>query len=262
METLKRTLMGLIDGFANSSATFDVPAEEKAKSETIIPSYITRCDNYLNGILDNAITRGCLRKIADTYYADQIEEIEKLSTKLTSTSFPTLYNIYNRCCITLKIKNPPIVYVTNKLRGINALSVEVKERKLILLGRRVAISLPPLEQAFIIGHELGHHQQENLVCHTVNGLLTSMQDKSEIFGPMLMDTIEVPLKQWCRQSEFNADRAGYLCCQNLAVIKSIFHRIGMIDNPSAYHLYKETSKDHPSMETRYKELQTFISLTK
>lgn len=149
--------------------------------------------------------------------------------------------------------------MTTKLRGINALSVEIKGCKMILVSRRFASSLTTDEMKFILGHELGHHQQGNLVGHTVNGLLNSMTDKSEVLGPIVLDTIEVPLKRWCRRSEFNADRAGFLCCQDIKVVRNLFLKLGMIEERNVFHQYKETGEDHPLLFTRYEELLKYAT---
>ena len=257
-----------LDSFANSTAgTNKVQAIPEQKQLTPKQSidplwYAEWNDDYLSVVLNNSITRKCLKAIADKYYALQVEEVIKSSTLLTDKSHPYLYSIYKRCISFLKITIAPNVYITSKLKGINALSIETQGKQMILLSRRAIMSLTELELAFLIGHELGHHQQGNLVCHTVNGLMNNFVKTSEIFGPIVLDTIEIPLKRWCRQSEFNADRAGYLCCKDICSIKSLFLKVGMIDNPSVYYLYKETGDDHPMLNTRFKQLNEYAQKLK
>lgn len=254
-----------IDSFANSSASTNnghkkVESKQISQKETFDPLwYADWNDDYFSVVLNNVITRKCLKSIADKYYASQIAEIVKYSTELTEQSHPSLYSIYKHCTTSLKIIDIPNVYVTNKLKGINALSIETQGRKIILLGRKTIMLLCEPELKFLIGHELGHHQQGNLVCHTVNGLMNNLVKSSEIFGPMILDTIEVPLKRWCKQSEYNADRAGYLCCKDIAVIKKLFFKIGMLESVSPYFLYKETGEDHPLLITRFQELTKYIT---
>ena len=144
------------------------------------------------------------------------------------------------------------------MKGINALSIETKGK----LGRKTIILLSESELSFLLGHELGHHQQGNLVCHTVNGLMNNIVKSSEIFGPIILDTIEVPLKRWCKQSEFNADRAGYLCCENISTVKSLFKKLGMIETPTSFHHYRETGDDHPMFITRYNQLLQYMETIK
>lgn len=258
-------LMDFAEQFANSSAGIPKTAQQHDKvaetttEEDAVMDYAVKEENYIGDFLDNKLVRSCLKSIADKYYGNQITVIKNEGMLLTNESYPMLYSTYAHCCHTLKIKNPPVVYITHRLRGINALSVEINNERMILLSRRVAISLTAKEQAFILGHELGHHQQGNLVGHTVNGLVNSLRDKSEIFGPIIQDAIEVPLKRWCRCSEYNADRAGLLCCKDIEVVKQLFMKIGMIENVTAYHQYKETSDDHPMLTTRLNELYDFAT---
>lgn len=255
MESLARNIGRFVDGFANSSATFDVPLQDK--NSVVRPNYLLEENNYLDTIINNAITRASLRYVADKYYSSSVEQVLQASTLVTSSSFPSLHQVIDKCSRSLSLCDIPEVYVTSKLRGINALSLEVKQKCFVLVSRQATVSLSESEQCFLIGHELGHHQQGNLVCHTVNGLLNSINAKSEIFGPLISDAIEVPMRRWCRQSEFNADRSGYLCCRDINVIKQFFLKLGMIENPTAFNLYQETSEDHPLLSTRYNELKSF-----
>lgn len=257
-------LKDFADQFANSSAGIPQTAQHDKVAETttvedVVMDYAVKEENYIGDFLDNKLVRGCLKSIADKYYGSQITVIRNEGVLLTNDSYPMLHSTYIHCCHTLKIKNPPAVYITHILRGINALSVEINNEQMILLSRRVAISLSAKEQAFIFGHELGHHQQGNLVGHTVNGLVNSLKDKSEIFGPMIQDAIEVPLKRWCRRSEYNADRAGLLCCKDIETVKQLFLKIGMIESNTVFHQYKETSDDHPMLTTRLKELNDYAT---
>lgn len=258
-------LKDFAEQFANSSAGIPKTAQQNdmvAETTTVedsVMDYAVKEENYIGDFLDNKLVRSCLKSIADKYYGSQITVIRNEGVLLTNDSYPMLHSTYIHCCHTLKIKNPPAVYITHRLRGINALSVEINDEQMILLSRRVAISLSAKEQAFILGHELGHHQQGNLVGHTVNGLVNSLKDKSEIFGPMIQDAIEVPLKRWCRRSEYNADRAGLLCCKDVEVVKQLFMKIGMIESNTVFHQYKETSDDHPMLTTRLKELNNYAT---
>lgn len=258
-------LKDFVDQFANSSAGISNNEQQQDKFveattvEDAVIDYAVKEENYMGDFLDNKLVRSCLKSIADKYYGSQITDIRNEGMLLTNDSYPMLHSTYTHCYHTLKIKNPPAVYITHRLRGINALSVEINNERMILLSRRVATSLTIKEQAFILGHELGHHQQGNLVGHTVNGLVNSLKDKSEIFSPMIQDAIEVPLKRWCRRSEYNADRAGFLCCKDVEVVKQLFMKIGMIESVIVYHQYKETSDDHPMFTTRLKELNDYAT---
>lgn len=257
--------MDFAEQFANSSAGGNVDNETIIQTRANIttrcetPKYTVKEDNYIGDVLENKLVKNGLKSIVDKFYGKQIEEIQHSATELTQTTYPSLFSIYTYCCKTLEIKNIPIVYVTNKMQGFNALSVEVNDKKMILVSRRVATAISTEEKKFILGHELGHHQQGNLIGHTVNGMFNSIMDKSEIIGSIISDAIEVPLKRWCRRSEFNADRAGLLCCKDINIVKGLFIKLGMIEEINAFHQYKETGEDHPLLFTRYEELVKYAT---
>ena len=255
----KKRLHGFVDHFANSTTGSDVTPQ---KIENRRAWYAEWDDNYLGDLLDNNLAKSILRKIADSYYGKQLDELLEEATELTTDTYPLLYSVYAACCDTLGMYTPPKAFVTGKMKGINALSLEVKGKQLILISPKVAVCLLPEQQAFLLGHELGHHQQGNLVCHTVNGLMDTLNDASEIFGPLVLDTIEVPLKRWCRCSEFNADRAGFLCSKNPDSILQLFLRLGMKSDVSAYEDYLEVGFAHPLLNTRWKALKDYIEKEK
>lgn len=246
--------MEFVDNFSNSTTHQDYSPHPK---ENAPAWYAEWDDNYIGPIMENPITRQCLRAVADHYYADQLEGILSRATALTEHTYPSLHKVYVECCGQLGLYHHPRAYVTSSLQGINALSLEVKGMKVVLISIISAMRLTPQEQAFLIGHELGHHQQGNLVCHTVNGLIENCNSKSEIFGPIISDTIEVPMKRWCRCSEFNADRAGYICCKELDVVKSLFEKLGMRQTLSPYGEYKEVGSSHPSFLTRLEKISEY-----
>ena len=258
MDTLNRAYKGFrdfVDDFANSASGDDSTPRQMENRK---PWYAEWDDNYMDGLINNGLAKAILRKIADSYYGKQLDDLLDTATELTEGSYPKLYEVYDFCCSTLGMFRPPKAYVTGRMTGINALSLEVKRCQYILISPLAAACLTAEEQSFLLGHELGHHQQGNLACHTVNGLLDNLNNASEIFGPLVMDTIEVPLKRWCRCSEFNADRAGYLCCKDEEVIRQLFLKLGMKSYSSAYDDYKEIGSAHPQLYTRWLALQKYI----
>ena len=260
MESLNRAYKGIcdfVDDFANSTTNCDpIPPLQMKNREAW---YAEWDDNYMGDFLDNRLTKAILRRIADTYYGKQLDSLLAEAAELTSDTYPMLYGVFRYCCDKLGMNLQPKAFITGRMRGINALSVEVKGKQIILISPKVAIKLSSEEQAFLLGHEIGHHQQGNLVCHTVNGLVENFNNASAIFGPLVIDTIEVPLKRWCRRSEFNADRAGYICCHDIDVVRNLFQMIGGDQHHSAYREYKEMGAAHPLLQTRLEVLTQYIN---
>jgi len=260
MEVLNRAyngLRGFVDEFANSTTGSDTAPR---KMENRKAWYAEWDDNYVYDILNTNFARNLLRKLADSCYGRQVDEIIDCATELVSTAYPMSFEVFRLCCETLGMYNPPKVYVTGKLKGINALSLEVHLKQYILISPSSTVRLTPYEQAFLYGHELGHHQQGNLICHTVNGLLNSLNRINELFGYVIPDTIEIPFKRWCRMSEFNADRAGYLCCKDTDSINSLFLKAIPYKKCSNVDAYKELSYGHPLLSARIRELNNYIKM--
>lgn len=248
-------LMKAVDDFANCTST--IP--ERRKEEPAKPNYVYSSDNYIDAPLNNFATKAILKGIATKYYGQQVEDIVCCENKLTSESFPRLWDNFVHCCKTLGITDYPDTYVTGRLMGINGLSVEVNDRKLILLSYQTSVLLDDAEQRFLIGHELGHIQQDHLFAHTVQGLLSDLNKKSELLAPIVNDMLEVPLNRWYRESEFTADRAGLLCCGDINAAVLLLSKVREKRYFTAYVNVLEMFERHPLIETRISKLKDFYT---
>ena len=250
-------LISFVDAFANSTSGIAERKEVELVPVSAKPYYVCQSDSYIDSILENVATKKILKAVAKKYYSPHIDDVVQNGSKLSDKSFPRLWNNFEHCCKTLGIKNYPDTYITDKLMGINGLSIEVNDSPFVLLSFQTAILLNDAEQRFLIGHELGHIQQGNLVCHTVNGLLDTLNRSSEIFGSIISDAIEVPLKRWCRQTEFNADRAGLICCENIDVATQLLTKITEKKYKTTYAIISELYDNHPLVKTRIEELKEY-----
>lgn len=224
-------------------------------------SYAYPCDNYMDSILSNGLVRKTLQLFADKYCKEQIHNIKSAGQLVSQANYPHFYDTLQSCYKSLNIEDIPEVYITNQLKGINALSVEIDDALIILISRKAVISLSDGELKFMIGHELGHILQKNLMCHTIKGLLDNVNGKSEILGPIVSDLIEVPLNQWYRCAEYTADRAGLICSENILHIKSLFAKLcnTNIKETNLIARYFELSNIHPMYNNRLNQLEQFIS---
>ena len=248
--------MDAVEGLANSDAV-----GIKTQKLAAIPNYAYPCDNYIDTILENKLTRHTLRAIATKYYGKQIEDVILNGSEVTATNYPHLFANYQDCCKTLNISNPPKVFVTSRLSGVNALSVEMMDNEsIILLSFMSVAGLNDLEQKFLLGHELGHIQMGHMLAHTVQGLLRDINRRVELLGPIVTDLIDVPLNRWYRTSEFTADRAGYFCCRDINTIQQLFNRLGNDAPINAFEQFKELSDAYPRMTTRLAQLLQYTQL--
>lgn len=213
------------------------------------------CESYLEAILYIPRVKSTLESIVNDCYGHQIESIKKEGVLVTSTAYPQLYNTIKECCRCLNVYQQPEVILTRRIQGINALSVGGDSKPMILLSMRSAISLPEGELRFLIGHELGHILQKNMICHTVSGLLLNLKQKSEILGTMIADLIEMPLKEWCRCNEYTADRAGLICCKDMSHVYSLMAKVKRYERKSMVPQLMELYKDHPFIDKRVEMLE-------
>ena len=258
-DTLNRSyevLTNVIDSFANSSASIQHLSSANKKNVEE-PDYVYAEDNYMDAVLNNPVTFITLRTIANRFYKKQIEEILVNSSQLSKDNYPKLWESYQYCCSALNIKKIPQLYITSRLKGINALSVEMNKGQIILLSLSAVMMLKENELRFLLGHELGHIQQGHLIAHIAQGLLENLNKHAELLGPIITDIVDIPLNRWYRTSEFTADRAGFLCCQDMNAIIDLFQRLGMDTSVSPISYLGELSNAHPLPYTRLERLQEY-----
>jgi len=70
------------------------------------------------------------------------------------------------------------------------------------------------ELTYIIGHELGHIKSGHVLYHVMAQFITQLISSTVLTGKFLIP-IQLGLAYWNRMSEFTADRAGLLACQDL-----------------------------------------------
>lgn len=132
---------------------------------------------------------------------------------VTPQSCPELYQLVQSLADTLDIDRLPKIY-TQWSYGINAYTTGYKDDTILVLHTGAVDLMTEPELSFIIGHELGHIKSGHVLYHAMVQYIAQI-----IASAGLLGTIAEPLKlaflYWDRMSEFTADRAGLLACQNL-----------------------------------------------
>jgi len=151
--------------------------------------------------------------------------------KITPSSLPDIYEILEDVCETLNLRTTPELYVrhdnytsevqpvANNLQGI---TIGV-DRPLIAISAECVESFSNSELLFVLGCEIGRIKSRHVLYSNIAGLLPSVS--GVIAGLTLgvnltapvVDGLNIALTQWYRWSEFTADRAGLLACQDLTV---------------------------------------------
>lgn len=230
-----------------------------APKESAGLAYAYTCENYISVVISNPASKYSLKKFFDSKIRTELSKIVNYSIEITTKSSPRVSGVIKHCCETLSIENTPKYYICPRLKGINSLTVGDDENPVLLISPAAVAKLNNNELSFIIGHELGHIAQKNLICHTIKGALDTMSKWSDALGPIVAELIEVPLNRWYRCSEYTADRAGLICCENLQTVLHVFEKSSRNKslNNSIIDSYNELTSDHPTISNRIRELRKY-----
>lgn len=152
--------------------------------------------------------------------------------KITPSSFPDVYEMLENSCETLYLKATPDFYVrhdnytteiqaiTNNLQGITT----GVDHPLIAISAECIDVFSKEELLFIIGCEIGRIKSQHILYKEIASLLpvvSAMLGSVTLginFTEPVVQGLSVALLQWYRWSEFTADRAGLLACQDLTTV--------------------------------------------
>lgn len=136
--------------------------------------------------------------------------------RATADSFGELHGILTtaRDCLDLPIT--PELYLAS---GFSAVALTAgTERPLIVLHSAAVDNLDADELLFVIARELGHIKSGHVLYYQMAEFLPAIAEivgaATFGFGDMLGIGLKVALNRWRRMSEFTADRAGLLACQD------------------------------------------------
>lgn len=136
--------------------------------------------------------------------------------KVNEKSFPEIHDILLEVCDTLHLKKIPELYIQWDY-SINGFAVG-SENPIIVLNSSAVDLLTDDELRYFIGHEVGHIKSGHMLYHIMALIIPIIGD---IIGLATLSIsgivgtgLEYALLYWSRMSEFTADRAGLLACQN------------------------------------------------
>jgi len=169
--------------------------------------------------------------------------------KVTNENYPKIYEYLQYACQILDIKNIPDLYISWGY-SINAMTVG-SENPIIILNSGLIDLCDDDEIMFVIGHECGHIKSNHMLYHMMAQVLNLIID-SIPFGNIAAAPIQYALYYWDRMSEFTADRAGLLCCQNKdAAIRAFMKMAGMpikqFDNMN-YETFIQQAKEFKQLD--------------
>jgi Zn-dependent protease with chaperone function len=152
------------------------------------------------------------------YWNDKLLKIQYTGSniKVTERNFPELHKALCEACSILSIAKVPNLYIRWSY-DINAFTAGVEDPIIVLNSGTVDL-LNYDELLFIIGHELGHIKSQHVLYYQmaqVLPLLGNIIGSATLgIGNLISTGLQIAILNWSRMSEFTADRAGLLVCQN------------------------------------------------
>lgn len=164
---------------------------------------------------------------------------------VTKDSCPELYGLVHNVADTLDIDRMPLVY-TQWCYGINAYTTGIKDSSLLVIYSGAVDLMKDSELTYIIGHEMGHIKSGHVLYHVMSAMIGQILQSMSIFGN-IGKPLEMALRYWSRMSEFSADRAGLLACQDLdAALSAIMKMAGVPKryfNTADPHVFVEQAQE-------------------
>lgn len=155
--------------------------------------------------------------------------------RVNKDNMADLFEIFLECCKILNMENIPLLYIKQGYE-INAYTVG-NDNPIVVLNSGAIDFLSQNELRYLIGHELGHIKSKHMLYHMLGELLknggTILGQTTLGLGNILTFSFETALYYWSRMSEFTADRAGLLSCQNIESVASIMMKMSGL--PLSYH---------------------------
>jgi Zn-dependent protease with chaperone function len=142
------------------------------------------------------------------------------SVEITENQFPDrpdFRRMIHDCARILGIKKPR-VFVTDG-PGRNAFAANFSDPIIVLHSSLLCRNVSDRELRFIIGHEMGHIKCAHIKWHTAIDIARSTLPEKIAAIALL------PLLKWYRESEFSADNAGLLCCQDIGTAERALLRL-------------------------------------
>jgi Zn-dependent protease with chaperone function len=149
---------------------------------------------------------------------DRLLRVQVMGSYLRTSEdcFPELYRAVQETCDILDVPKRPAVYI--QPGDLNAFTAGV-EQPILVINAGLIDSMGDEELRFVIGHELGHIKSGHVLYYQLAMLLPVLAEVVGAatlgIGSLLSFPLEIALLRWQRMSEFTADRAGLLACQDV-----------------------------------------------
>lgn len=157
------------------------------------------------------------------------------NVRATRKGFEQICDAAAEVCRVLDAPGVPDVYVDWEIELSSILTVGA-DRPLVIMSSVLLDGLEYDEMLFVLGHELGHVRSRHVVYSQIATVLPVLGDilKTATFGigGLLSGGLQLSLNNWLRMSDFSADRAGLLACQDIdAACRALIKLGGAVETP-------------------------------
>lgn len=161
-----------------------------------------------------------------SYVKWHLVDLQGSNFHVTRESCSELYKLVKDVGKTLDVEELPEIY-TEWGYAVNGYTTGTKENALMVLYSGAVDLLSEPQLRFVVGHEMGHVKSGHVLYHMMAEVFSNMIGFIPL-GESLLSPIHYALLYWNRMSEFTADRAGLLACQDKdEAIKAIIKMAGM-----------------------------------
>lgn len=145
---------------------------------------------------------------------------------VTEKNLPYLNSAMEKVCQILEVSPVPPLYLE---QGFISAKTIGSSHPIVCISSACVSLLSYDELLFILGHEVGHIKSKHVLYHTLGSMLPYVGDIVGSFtfgiGDLVSSGLELALYNWYRKSEYTADRAGLLACQNPDAAISIMSKL-------------------------------------
>lgn len=180
-------------------------------------------------------------------------ELLGTSVQVNDRQFPRVFEATQKAGQALRME-PPIVYVTPASSSIKAQALGTNDDNYIVLNSQLLEYLGDQELLALIGHELGHIQNNHVLYATA---LYYLSNAAAMFVRWVVQPAIMTLQAWSRRAEITCDRAALLCTRDLDATLAALVKIALGlegDDQVNIHAYLENLPDTRRGVGRYAEL--------
>jgi Zn-dependent protease with chaperone function len=145
------------------------------------------------------------------------------ATRATDQEVPQLYRAQQAAAVALGLASPP-VYALPAGSSIRAQALGTDDDCTVLVGSEVMDSLSERELVALVGHELGHVQNNHVLYGTA---LYYLQHSSVLFVRWIVQPAVMTLQAWSRRAEITCDRAALIATRDLDATLSAMVKVAL-----------------------------------